>query len=1160
MQVIKSNSLVEPFQKTKIEKILQKASQGLSVDLEDILVDIEVGIYDGVNTKELHELVVDTCLQRVQEDPDYSQLAARVLLFDIYKQALGKNAFDNIKECHETQFETYLTNAVEKELLNPELLNTNKFDIDVLAYYIRPERDLEFRYNGLHALQDRYLMRDLYNGYVMETPQYFWMRVAMGVSLNEDDPTARALNFYNAMSTMRYLPSTPTLFNAGTNQSQLSSCFLLDTADDMIAIGNTLTDIMQLSKYSGGIGGSITKLRATGSILKTLQGKSGGPIPFIKMMDAVVAGVDQGGKRRGTMAVYMEPWHYDVERFIDLKRRDGDHEQRVHSLNTVLFLNDEFMQRVQDDQAWYLFDPNEAKDLTETYGHEFSVAYNKYVIAAQEGKIRMFKTVKARTLFQKMLKSLIETSHPWLTFKDPGNIRCPLDGMVHSSNLCCITEDQRVVTENGLIPVGELYLNGGKNCVMGRFEKELASEMLLPRPDAPIVRILTKEGYTHKVTPDHKVSTLNMGQVRAQDLVVGDKIELQQVEGLFGSSHNPELAFLAGLIASDGTFSANSVCIDLWENKTWGVLDKVDSCYEHLLGNKPRWCKPIGDIGKRKIRLNSWSLADKLSNFGFVKNTKTEVPEFVWRGDKETVCAYLEGVYIGDGTVQGGEVTVGSLSSIDKKFLEDIQILLINLGIKSSLTQMREEGMRSLPDGKGGKESYFYQTMYRLMVTSIPGCKLLEEATHIGRYRDNNDYLINLKKQGYIQKMYATFMGLEAMPNEDAYCLKVDTEEHLWVVNGMLTRNTEIFLPTDQDNTSVCNLASIVLSNHVEGGEIDWDKIADSVVIAMRHLDNVIDINFYPIPEAENANKRDRPVGLGIMGWASTLEQLEIPFDSTEAAKLLDELIEFISFAAITSSVVLADIRGSFSSFEKSHWAQGLVPMDTLAFLAKERKGGGLFENTVGSPPWDYARREVKRGMRNGTVMAIAPTATISLIASTSQSIEPNFSNVYSRNNISGKFIEVNENLANALKKEGIWYDVAEEIIINQGDIQHMEIPQRIKDVYKTAYQISPETFIAHAAIAQKWVDQGVSRNMYLTTRNYDELREIYLDAWRSGLKSTYYAFVQPGMRSESTYTYSEKNSRAHLNGNKQAATTVIDNELQTQACDINDPSCESCS
>ena len=779
MLVKKGNGVTEPFQVSKLQKILDAAATGLEdVDTYSVLVDVEVGIYDGVTSTELGELVLSSCLQHVQDDPGYSLLAARVLLFDLYKRALGKHSFDDIKAAHVARFPDYIKEGIDHQLLSANL--AEKFDLQRLAEAIEPSRDLQFRFNGLFALKERYLVQDLETGELFDTPQYFWMRVAMGVSVAEDDPTSRAIDFYHAMSQMQYIPSTPTLFNSGTPSSQLSSCFLMEAQDSMEDIGKALTDIMQLAKYAGGIGASITKLRATGSVIKSINGRSSGPIPFIKMMDAVISGIDQGGRRRGTLAVYCEPWHYDIERFLDLKQRAGDESQRVHTLNTVLFLNDEFMSRVENDEPWTLFDPNEVRDLPELFGQEFSDRYKFYVEEARAGRIRTYRTVKARLLFHKMLKSLVETSHPWLTFKDSGNIRCPISnvGMVHSSNLC-----------------------------------------------------------------------------------------------------------------------------------------------------------------------------------------------------------------------------------------------------------------------------------------------------------------------------------------------------------------TEIFLPTDKDNVAVCNLASIVLPRHLdENNQVNWDSLQTAARLAARHLDDVIDVNFYAIPEAHRANMNSRPVGLGFMGWSDLLERMGIPFESPQALDLLDRIVEFISYHAINASADLARERGSFPAFEGSDWSQGMVPIDTLALLDKQRPEP-VDVNRESRLDWESlrdqgCRRNAQRhgdgGGPDGHHLADRRDVAVHRAA-----VQHRLRPQQHRGQVPGGQREpghqaegpgpVGRRLRRDPAPPGRTAVDRRDPGRGQGVVQDRRTRSR------------PLTLVRQGSVVQKWVDQGASRNIYLTTKNAEALSRVYLEAWKTGLKSTYYAFSQPGSRSEATYAYDESRPKAHM-------------------------------
>ncbi len=743
MQVTKGNNQHEPFRRQKLEKILRNATIGLTnVDSEIILTDIELQLFDKISTKDIHKGLIATSLQHVQNEPEYSDLAARLLLFDVYKQSLGKNSFDDLDKAHKEVFAKYIQEGVEKKLLSPLMLET--FDLGRLAQALDFTRDRLFTFNGLFTLGDRYLIRDFKDEErLLECPQFFWMRVAMGVCLNEkgtdaslDQATDWAIKFYHKMSKLEYLAATPTLFNSGTLYSQLSSCFVLDLPDSITGIADGIKDVMFLEKHSGGIGMNITRLRSADSVINSIQGKSSGPVPFLKMFDAVVAGVSQGGRRRGSMAIYAEPWHLNIEDFIRLKGRTGDETQRLRVINTVIWANDEFMRRVKQDQPWYLFDPSEVSDLPDLYGDAFDARYKEYIQMAQRGELQNYRVVKAKELFNKILTSLIETAHPWITFKDTANNNCPINHklLVHSSNLC-----------------------------------------------------------------------------------------------------------------------------------------------------------------------------------------------------------------------------------------------------------------------------------------------------------------------------------------------------------------TEIFLPTDPETTAVCNLTSINLSRHLNesNSDFDYDKLRESVTLAMRQLDNVIDVNYYPTEKANRGNQAYRPVGLGIMGFADALEKLQVPYDGDVAGELTDRIFSIMKEESVKASIQLANERGVFPEYKGSAWEKEGIPM------------------------------------RNGTVMAVAPTVTISMIAGTSQSLDPNYSNFFTRNNIAGKFAEFSRNLVDVLKSLGLWEKLHHEILLSKGSVQDIpEIPDHIKEVYKTAFEIDQKRIIDIAATAQKHVDQGISRNLYFDTKNLDDLSDVYMYAWEAGLKSTYYAFIAPTASSEGKFLY----------------------------------------
>ena len=767
IHVVKRDGTREPFDANKINLALVAASEGLPDQISKVVqvaTELQLTLFDGITSEQLDEAVIHTALQNVKEDPDFDKIAARLLLKNIYKNILGDYATaTELKKLHEQKFPEYIKEGIKGGLLD-ERMSSKVFDLKKLAKALDPTRDDLSKYLGVITNKNRYALRKQ-TGAPIEVPQFTHMRIALGLSFNEADPTAAAIDFYEHMSRLEYTPGGSTRVNAGGSFPQLSNCFLVEIQDDMESIAKGIRDTMWIAKGTGGIGISLNKLRAAGSPVHTTNTESTGPIPFMKMIDTALFAVSRKGKKAGAAAIYMENWHLNFPQFLDLKQNSGDPYLRTRFANTAVFMSDEFMKRVQKDQDWYLFDPAETPDLPELYGAEFSAAYAGYIKKAEKGELRDFQKIKAREQFYQILTVLQATSHPWLTWKDTINVRALNNNTstIHLSNLC-----------------------------------------------------------------------------------------------------------------------------------------------------------------------------------------------------------------------------------------------------------------------------------------------------------------------------------------------------------------TEITLPQDKDNTAVCNLVSINLSAHLnEDKTWDWKRLEASTRSAIRQLDNLCDITNTPIPEAMHSNLQNRALGLGVMGFTDVIEKLGHSYESEEAYDLIDQLTEFVSYHAIDESAELAQKLGSYPTFQGSGWSKGILPIDTLDELAADRKVK-VEVNRKKRLDWEALRPKVQKGMRNATLMAIAPTANIAHIAGTTPGLDPQFAQIFSRATLNGKFLEVNVNLVNDLKALGIWDDVKEEVLRTQGDVQQIDaIPQHLKDVYKTSFQLSPYAFIEVAARAQKWVDQAISRNMYLETRNIDDYIEIYTAAWKRGLKTTYYLHVKPRHQAE---------------------------------------------
>jgi ribonucleoside-diphosphate reductase alpha chain len=797
MHVKLPDGRLEILDLARLEKTVTTACQKLDhVKPIDILQDAVRNIFDGIPVDDVTRALIMSARTMIEKEPNYTYVTARLLMDTLRGEALrflgmGEQAsFEEMNKLYPTYFKKFLEVGAKEELLDTQLLS--EFDLDALGKALLPERDLQFTYLSLQTLYDRYFLHC--QGKRFELPQAFFMRVAMGLALGEkEQKTERAIEFYLLLSSFDYMSSTPTLFNSGTCRPQLSSCFLTTVPDDLSGIYGAIKDNALLSKFAGGLGNDWTPVRAMNARIKGTNGKSQGVVPFLNVANATAIAVNQGGKRKGAVCAYLETWHLDIEEFLELRKNTGDERRRTHDMNTANWIPDLFMRRVIEKQDWTLFSPNEVPDLHDTFGIEFEKRYLAYEEKAKRGELSVFKTIPAINLWRKMLSMLFETGHPWMTFKDPCNLRSPQQhvGVVHSSNLC-----------------------------------------------------------------------------------------------------------------------------------------------------------------------------------------------------------------------------------------------------------------------------------------------------------------------------------------------------------------TEITLNTSAEEIAVCNLGSINIPAHINAnGEIDAEKLAQTTKTAIRMLDNVIDINYYSVPQAKNSNMIHRPIGLGIMGFQDALYKKGIAYSSDEAVEFADRLMEIISYHAIEASCELAMQRGSYASFEGSLWSQGILPIDSIENLAAAR-GEYLEQNRGQTLDWHALREKVKRhGMRNSNVLAIAPTATISNICGVSQSIEPTYQNLYVKSNLSGEFTVINPYLVEELRQLNLWDDVmVNDLKYYDGSLRNItRIPQALKDRFATAFEVDPRWLIEAASRRQKWIDQAQSLNLYMAEPSGKKLDQLYKFAWRRGLKTTYY------LRS--------------LGATDTEKSTVENTALNAvpKACSIENPDCEAC-
>ena len=815
---------------------IRTACEGLGADVqaEPIVAETMRNLYDGVPMEEVLKASILAARTLIEKDPSYTYATARLLFHTISREVLGRDvAKAQMQEAYVDYFPGFIKKGVQHELLDEKML---QFDLPRLAAALKADRDLQFDYLGLQTLYDRYFLHA--SKQRIELPQAFFMRVAMGLSLNEIDREARAIEFYEVLSSFDFMSSTPTLFNSGTLRSQLSSCYLTTVPDDLDGIYESIKENALLSKFAGGLGNDWTRVRALGSRIKGTNGESQGVVPFLKVVNDTAVAVNQGGKRKGAVCTYLETWHLDIEEFLELRKNTGDDRRRTHDMNTANWIPDLFMRRVMEKGNWTLFSPSNVPDLHDKFGLEFETAYVAYEAMAARGEIKPSRTVEANDLWRKMLTMLFETGHPWITFKDACNVRSPQQhaGVVHSSNLC-----------------------------------------------------------------------------------------------------------------------------------------------------------------------------------------------------------------------------------------------------------------------------------------------------------------------------------------------------------------TEITLNTSDTETAVCNLGSVNLVRHIKGGpngkELDHDKLKRTIKVAMRMLDNVIDINYYAVKKARDSNLRHRPVGLGIMAFQDSLYEMRVPYASDAAVQFADTSMEAVCYYAYWASTELARERGRYSSYKGSLWDKGVLPLDTLDLLNTAR-GGYVEVDRSHVLDWDALRAKIATdGMRNSNCVAIAPTATISNIIGVDASIEPCFGNLSVKSNLSGEFTVINSYLVRDLKQLGLWDDV---MVM---DLKHFDgslsaidrIPQEIKQLYATAFEVETQWLVEAAARRQKWIDQAQSLNIYMAGASGKKLDETYKLAWLRGLKTTYYLRTMSATHAEkSTVTAGRLNAVSSGSGGLsaakpatpqpaadllQAAALAAQSQMALSSnaatdirfCGVDDPTCEAC-
>lgn len=966
MEVLKKNGNKEKFKREKLVarlKVLEGRSpyKKENVDYKSVVEKVASGLMDETNSDDIDTLLAETSAMAVSKNPDYSYLASAIEVSKLHK------------ETHDT-FSKKMEILHYKGFLNEEFFEYVQENAEYLDSIVDYKRDYEIDYFGFKTLKRAYLLRDD-NDIIVERPADLYLRVAVSLRMGNLEDIRKVYGNIGKY----YVHATPTLFNAGTKKQQLASCFLLDTEDSIDGIFKTLTDCAKISQSAGGIGINFNKVGATGRKIKGTSGQSSGIVPFLKIFNETARAVDQNGKRKGSIAVYMSPWHGDIFKFLDLRKNHGKEEMRARDLFLALWVSDLFMERVRENGKWTLFCPNTTPLLNETYGQRFRNLYEKY-----ENDGLGLETVSARKLWEKILESQMETGTPYILYKDASNIKNNQNnlGTIKNSNLC-MTADQRVVTDKGYLTVKELHEMDEELNLFDGEKMVKSSKMKLRGKQEDVYKITLKNGLEHKVTGYHGLSVLDKynkpRRVDCKDLKIGDRVEIQINKGLFGKKN-----------------------VILFNYLDYGI----------------------------------------------------NIPNCIWDSNEETQLLYIR--YILDKITNIKEDGKNEYIVGYHTFAKDLQLLLINNGYSTKLKRVNEK------------------TILKISSTT--------------------------KKTSKVVK-------IEYIGKEDVYCPTVYNNENIFIAQGFKTYNCgEILQFSSKDEVAVCNLASISVKDFYDTKtkKYDFHKLKEISAEICININKVIDISFYPVPEAKKSNLRHRPMGIGIQGLADLFAIMKINFDSNEAKEINKKIFASIYFGALESSCDLAKEFGVYESYEGSPMSQGKLQFDLWNAEPHE-----MWD-------WEYLRSKIRKyGIRNSMLLAPMPTASTSQILSNNECFEPFTTNIFTRRTLSGEFIVVNKYLINDLMEIGMWNSkIRNKLIKDNGSIQNIDgIPQNIKDRYKTVWEISQKSIIDMAADRGIYICQTQSMNLFMSEPKLGAMSSMHFYAWGKGLKTgMYYLRSKPAV------------------------------------------------
>lgn len=1041
----------------------------------DLCNDVVERLPEKMKYFEFLNFMADYCASKVSYHPEYNKLSSH-----IYVKKLHMTTHSDITVIGDILYNNKDVHGNHSPIISKELYELYHKYAKEINNEIDFNRDYDIDYFGMKTLEKAYLMRINKNKSktIIERPQHLFMRVSFG--MHGDDIKA-AFETYNYMSQKYFTHATPTMFNAGTPYPQCSSCFLLGCEDSIEGIMSSQFEMAKISKFTGGIGVHYSSIRSKGTLIRKSNGVSDGIIPLCAYTCKLSRYVNQGGKRGGAIAVYLEVHHPDIYDFCELRiPNTGNDDNRARDLFLALWVCDLFMKRVENDEMWSLMCPDECPNLNKTYGDEFEKLYVQY-----ENEKRYKRQVKARDLFDHILNCQLSSGLPYIAFKDNANRKSNQQnlGTICSSNLC-VHEDTMILTKNGYEKIGLL-----KDKKVDIWNGEEWSDVIVKKTgtNKDLIRVNLSNGSYLDCTKEHKFyiqkkfSGSEISEVQAQNLKKDDKlIKLKLPDAIEFNKNNFKYVYTHGFFCGDDITEWNYSktkkypSVSLYGKNT-DLIDFLD--YE----SKEKELSQ-GNIEKINVILPKDLEKKYIVPLNYSINTRLR---------------WFEGYCDADGTVaRNGTNESLQIASINKEFLIDVRYMLHTLGVESKIQLFDEERDKLLPDTNRNYKEYHCKKLWRLLVSSSGLYKLSELGFSPKRIK------FTPREPNRNAEQFTKVISIEeSFKNVDTYCF-TEPKKHMGVFNGILTGQCiEIVEYSDENETAVCNLASICLPRFIENGKYNFSKLQDIARICIRNLNKVIDLNYYPSEKAKRSNMRHRPVGLGIQGLHDTYNALDMAFDSDDAALLNKKIFETIYFAAIDESCNLAQIDGPYETFAGSPFSKGQLQFHLWSMTVDDLQ-------TKHDYDWNGLIEKVKyHGTRNSLTTALMPTASTSQIMKCSECFEPIMSNIFTRSTLAGEFIVINENLIKALEKHNLWSkDMRQQILNAKGSIQNIdEIPKDIKEIYKTAFELKLKSIISQSADRAPFIDQSQSMNLFLEEQDKTKLRSALFYGWKRGLKTGMY-------------------------------------------------------